>query len=427
MDEINLIQIITDHPDCLKNGSKLRAVLLDLCPNVSKAIVNTLATMVGAGIAEEIIRAEGITDLDKARWHKKLEDDYGLSEKIVKQCVELFCRKMPLVKSAKSKPQPIMQSAPSDFEIENGVLIKYKGKNPIVRIPDDVKTIKACAFMGRTDITRVIMPDSIIGLGIYAFSACSELTEIRLSRNLTEICGYAFYECSGLSEITIPKGIRSIGNSAFSGCSKLTKITLPSTVTAIESNVFFRCPLKTIVYKGTETQWSEVYKGSLWADNSSAIRVTFAREGEDDSSELRYVFHDQMGYGIVENIGRYITVRFDEFPYKSYSYRMSDLGTFLQQVSRKEYIVDRKKKKPDPVVEVKTPSVNQYDVKQSYGDEYGTYYESRSLEDEEIDSRTRYERSIGHDMYDDDNTDDEYDYSDDYDVSDADYSDDLPF
>jgi len=404
MDGINLNQIIIDHPDCLTSGTKLRAILLDLYPSASKAIVNTLATMVGAGITDEIVRAEGITDLDKARWHKKLEDDYGLSEKIVKQCVELFCRKMPLVKSAKSKPQPIMQSDPIDFEIEKGVLIKYKGKSPIVHIPDGVKTIKAWAFMECNDITNVTIPPGAIELREHAFS-----------------------RCKNLSEVIISEGVKSIGDCAFDDCSKLTRIVLPSTITEIGTRAFNCCPLKNIDYNGTKTQWNEVYKGSLWVYNVSAIRVTFAREGKDDSTALRYVFHDQMGYGVVENIGRYITVRFDEFPYKSYSYRMSDFGTHLRQASENEYTANRKTKKPDPVVEVKTPSVNQYDEKQSYGDEYGTYYESRSLEDEEIDSRTRYERSMGHDMYDDDNTDDEYDYSDDYDFSDDDYSGDLPF
>lgn len=340
MNEINLNQIIIDHPDCLTSGSKLRAILLDLYPSASKAIVNTLATMVGAGIADEIIRADEITDLDKARWHKKLEDDYGLSEKIVKQCVELFCRKMPLVKSA--KPQPIMQSDPSDFEISNGVLIKYKGKSPVVYIPNGVKTIKAWAFMGRNDITRVNIPHSVIELRENAFS-----------------------ECRNLSEVLISEGVKSIGNSAFSGCSKLTNIILPSTITEIGERAFVGCPLKTIVYNGTATQWDGVYKGYRWAYNANAVR----------------------------------------------------------QISESEYIANRKAQKTDPVAEVKTPSANQYGEKQSYGDEYGTYYESRSLEDDEIESRTRYERSIGRDTYDDDNTDDEYDYSDDYDVSDSDYPD----
>ena len=561
MNEINLNQIIIDHPDCLTSGSKLRAILLDLYPSASKAIVNTLATMVGAGIADEIIRADGITDLDKARWHKKLEDDYGLSEKIICSCLDLFLGSQNSIRLCiKANEKPVNKPSPSeqlqkpshsgldDFEIENGVLKKYKGKGSIVVIPNNVTSIGSSAFEYCDSLTSITIPNSVTSIGDFAFSDCSSLTSITIPNNVTSIgdsafsncseltqinfagsedqwkaikksVGWnqgvpinckthfslsvkkangkpvnkpspsgrsqkpshsslddfeiekgvlikykgkspvvyipngvktikawafmgraditgvtiphsvielrenAFSECRNLSEVLISEGMKSIGNSAFSGCSKLTRIVLPSTITEIGTRAFDCCPLKNIDYNGTETQWNEVYKGSLWVYNVSAIRVTFAREGKDDSSELRYVFHDQMGYGVVENIGRYITVRFDKFPYKSYSYRNSDLGTYLRQVSENEYTANRKTKKPDPVVEFKTPSVNQYDEKQSYGDEYGTYYESRSLEDEEIDSRTRYERSIGHDMYDDDNTDDEYDYSDDYDVSDSDYPD----
>lgn len=671
MNEINLNQIIIDHPDCLTSGSKLRAILLDLYPSASKAIVNTLATMVGAGIADEIIRADEITDLDKARWHKKLEDDYGLSEKIICSCLDLFLGSQNSIRLCiKANEKPVNKPSPSeqlqkpshsgldDFEIENGVLKKYKGKGSIVVIPNNVTSIGSSAFeycdsltsimisnsvtsigdfafsgcdslnyneydnamyLGNNDnpyfalikckstnitncnineqtkviadsafwacssltnfdvknnkyyqaidgnlyskdgktlvqyaigkkansftisnsvtrigdsafeycdsLTSITIPNSVTSIGDSAFSNCSELTQINFAgsedqwkaikksvgwnqgvpinckthfslsvkkangkpvnkpspsgrsqkpshsslddfeiekgvlikykgkspvvyipngvktikawafmgraditgvtipHSVIELRENAFSECRNLSEVLISEGMKSIGNSAFSGCSKLTRIVLPSTITEIGTRAFDCCPLKNIDYNGTETQWNEVYKGSLWVYNVSAIRVTFAREGKDDSSELRYVFHDQMGYGVVENIGRYITVRFDKFPYKSYSYRNSDLGTYLRQVSENEYTANRKTKKPDPVVEVKTPSVNQYDEKQSYGDEYGTYYESRSLEDEEIDSRTRYERSIGHDMYDDDNTDDEYDYSDDYDVSDSDYPD----
>ncbi len=79
MDEINLKQIIREFPDCITNGAKLKAVLLDTYPKISKAIVNTLVIMVNSGIAQEIQDSENITEFDKSRWQKKLEDDYGLS------------------------------------------------------------------------------------------------------------------------------------------------------------------------------------------------------------------------------------------------------------------------------------------------------------------------------------------------------------
>lgn len=77
MNDINLKQIIEQFPECVTNGSKLKAILLDTYPEISKAIVNTLVIMANSGIAKEIQDSENITDLDKSRWQKKLEDDYG--------------------------------------------------------------------------------------------------------------------------------------------------------------------------------------------------------------------------------------------------------------------------------------------------------------------------------------------------------------
>lgn len=41
MDKIDLQQLINDYPECITNGAKLKAILLDTYPEISKAIVNT--------------------------------------------------------------------------------------------------------------------------------------------------------------------------------------------------------------------------------------------------------------------------------------------------------------------------------------------------------------------------------------------------
>ena len=103
MDEINLNQIITDFPDCIINGAKLKAVLLDTYPEISKAIVNTLVIMANSGIAKEIQDSENITELDKSRWQKKLEDDYGLSINNIAKGIVLW--NGGFINSEKSSPQ----------------------------------------------------------------------------------------------------------------------------------------------------------------------------------------------------------------------------------------------------------------------------------------------------------------------------------
>lgn len=99
MNEINLKQIITDYSDCVTNGAKLRAILLDIYPDIAKtkAIVNTLVAAVNLGIFKEIVDSENITELNKSRWQQKLENE-GFSEKIIDHCFKLLyscvgCRK----------------------------------------------------------------------------------------------------------------------------------------------------------------------------------------------------------------------------------------------------------------------------------------------------------------------------------------------
>lgn len=92
MNEIDVIEILTKYPDCKTNGGKFRAILMDLYPNASKAIVNTLVLMSDCGIVEEIYSAKQIDSFHESRWKKKLEDDYGISDKIICECLSLITK-----------------------------------------------------------------------------------------------------------------------------------------------------------------------------------------------------------------------------------------------------------------------------------------------------------------------------------------------
>ena len=105
MNDINLKQIIEQFPDCITNGAKLKAILLDTYPEISKAIVNTLVIMANSGIAKEIQDSENITELDESRWHQKLEDE-GLSGKAIEACFNLLMNK-PLMENVSISPNTI--------------------------------------------------------------------------------------------------------------------------------------------------------------------------------------------------------------------------------------------------------------------------------------------------------------------------------
>ena len=175
----------------------------------------------------------------------------------------------------------------SGYVINNGVLIKYLGKETSIKIPNSVISIGNSAFYGCSGLTSIEIPSSVTSIGNYAFSGCSGLTSIEIPSSVTSIgnyafsgctgnltinCNipsassywysafsnskfsslkigdgvdtigdYAFYGCSSLTSVAIENSVKSIGNSAFYGCSGLTSIEIPSSVTSIGNYAFSGC------------------------------------------------------------------------------------------------------------------------------------------------------------------------------------------
>lgn len=64
------------------------------------------------------------------------------------------------------------------FKIKNNVLIKYKGNEKIVTIPDGVEIIKEYAFHHCDKIHTLIIPSSVKEIKEYAFQYCYRLVEV---------------------------------------------------------------------------------------------------------------------------------------------------------------------------------------------------------------------------------------------------------
>ncbi len=129
----------------------------------------------------------------------------------------------------------------SDFEIENGVLTKYKGTAENVVIPNIVTSIGAFAFNKFETLQSVTIPDSVKSIGDYAFSYCSVLTSVYIPGSVKSIGQNAFASCSALESITISEGVTDIGEDAFYSCESLKRITIPSSIKSIGESAFFHC------------------------------------------------------------------------------------------------------------------------------------------------------------------------------------------
>ena len=113
-----------------------------------------------------------------------------------------------------------------DFKIVAGVLEKYTGKSPLVRIPEGVSIIGDDCFSGMELIESIELPTGIIKIGDNAFSGCMRLKYVSFPETLKSIGNGAFKE-SGLIEVEIPDSVTTIGKDAFMGCSTLRRVVLP--------------------------------------------------------------------------------------------------------------------------------------------------------------------------------------------------------
>ena len=72
-----------------------------------------------------------------------------------------------------------------DFDIQNGVLKKYRGKGGDVTIPDGVTSIGEKAFGLCASLTSVTIPDSVTSIGENAFALCASLTSVTIPGRAT--------------------------------------------------------------------------------------------------------------------------------------------------------------------------------------------------------------------------------------------------
>lgn len=134
----------------------------------------------------------------------------------------------------------------SDFQTQGSTLVKYRGTEERVTIPDTVEVVGESAFENNQKIQFVVIPKSVKRLDAYVFWGCNNLEEVVLGKGLTTVDEYSFAGCTGLKQITIPENIQSIDAQAFAGCVNLTDIYIPATVTGIAEDAFLNCDNVTI-------------------------------------------------------------------------------------------------------------------------------------------------------------------------------------
>ncbi len=93
----------------------------------------------------------------------------------------------------------------SDFEVLSGKLMRYRGDDEVVVIPDLVKYIEQGAFYNNSKVRKIIVPASVSGIGGFSFYKCSNLRCIEFAGKSNRIGNHMIYECGRLTNIVAPK------------------------------------------------------------------------------------------------------------------------------------------------------------------------------------------------------------------------------
>ena len=130
---------------------------------------------------------------------------------------------------------------PEAFEIEGGVLRKYRGGEAHVVIPDGVTRIGEEAFRCCEALASVSIPKGVTEIGESAFCWCFGLQSVAIPDSVTRIGYGAFEGCMALASISIPEGVTEIGYGAFKCCTALSSVSIPEGVTRIGYGAFTEC------------------------------------------------------------------------------------------------------------------------------------------------------------------------------------------
>lgn len=126
------------------------------------------------------------------------------------------------------------------FEIRDGVLVRYVGKESLVVVPEGITEVGEAAFAGNKKVMIVVLGDKVGKIDDRAFDGCVNLITVIMPDSLSEI-GYSAFSESGIVSVKLPAALKEIADATFCECGKLKSIKLPDRLRKIGAYAFVGC------------------------------------------------------------------------------------------------------------------------------------------------------------------------------------------
>ncbi len=113
------------------------------------------------------------------------------------------------------------------YQIENGVLVRYTGREEMLSVPGGIHTVGEGAFKGCVSLKKVVLPQGLLRIMGDAFKGCRKLEEVVIPDGVTYIGRYAFHRCHALRRVILPPSVEELGECAFLYCDSMEEACLP--------------------------------------------------------------------------------------------------------------------------------------------------------------------------------------------------------
>lgn len=176
----------------------------------------------------------------------------------------------------------------SDYVIQEGVLVSYKGTSAIVQVPSGVTRISSLAFYNNSNVKAVILPSSVTSVEKYAFANCSSLKYIVFPKETVSFGSKIIYQCNKLTNIVAPKGSKAYryaqNNNLVVTTGKTTKLSQAHCYLLVgdsQKNVLYN-NISSVTWKSSKKSVVTVSSGgTLKAKKKGTATVTATAGGKE--------------------------------------------------------------------------------------------------------------------------------------------------